>query len=480
MWSLLIVAAIAAPPAETPGEIHLAAFVDLSRLPVADHPYTRYLSLHAVPPAGRTAYFSAITFALNSVSWRSTLYVPVRIGPALIRLNLEGMGWDVESRSSRIERLRLQGIDVANFRADCWEEFARLDPYFFTSSVDSYGASFRGWTDPAADYALRLATGASKAVVRADWLLSKLLIDDVAGNKGGLYSQALLLPATENDLFKVFGIDLKFVESDPQLKSGGAVLESIVALHNRELQLFPSLYGHDERFIWRSLDVNDDKAGDKSVIDSLIGTLKRDGSEYIGTLPNGLHWYWVGNAVGKQVAVVPQGVAIDQRQTPERIKDRSVINAYKCMSCHGQTSGIFPFTDVIGPAILSPAIALASKRKDGKQAVEDYYLGGLADKLSRQNESYVARVKACNGLASGDNSSAVVERIESYLYDVVTPEQAARDMGRELDAARILWRSSGSNQNLFLSAGQSIKRGAWERSYRDAQQADHYPWDTVK
>lgn len=481
-----------APVGETPGEQHLAAFVDLGRLPAELRVDSRWLSLAAIPPEERDSFVRSLTFVLNSTSFRSSLFRPKRISPSVVRIDLGALGWDRDSRRERIARLKGQGVDTSKFKADLWEEFVRDDPYFLVTQevtrkrdgTDAKKRIVRGWIDPAADLALRVGTGSAMAILRADWLLPRLLLE--AAN-GGYYSQALLFPPTEVDLYKSFGVNRKLVDADPQLRSGGAVLSSVVALHNRELQLIPSLYGHDDRFIWRTFDFAVDDIGNKSVLDFLAGTVKQDGREVIGTLPNGLHWYYLADGKGKQVAVVPQAIAIDLRPGAfDPIKERSVINAYKCISCHGPTGGVYPFDDVVARAILADGIVQYPIAKDKKVAeaavreAEDYYLSGLAKKMVRQQESYTARVKACNGTETGPNAAAVVGLVETYIYDLVTPAQAAREMGRSLEVAKLLWRNSGNSQLNVLWSGQAIKRVAWEKSWADAMRADTYPWDNGK
>lgn len=472
---------------QTPGEVHLAAFADLQTVPIELRRETRYLSLAGYQEDEREALFKALVFALNSTSYRVQFSTPVRPLPYLVRMNLTAYGWDRKSRQSRIDLLKKQGVDTSSFKVDLWEEFARADPFFFTTTIRKDGTAVRGWLDPEADYALRLETNATKSLLRADWLLARILLEK---GQGGFYSQALMFSNKEGDLYKAFGVDEDLVDNDSVLRTGGAVLKSIVATHNRELQMIPSSYGYDDRYIWRTFDFSADVDGNKSVVDALAGTVKHDGREIIGTLPNGLHWYYLSDGKGNQAEVVPQNIAFDNRQsTPVPIRDRNVLNAYKCIACHGPVSGIYPFDDVIRKTILAQDVDLASFVKDayGKAKfvdevgkIEDYYRKGLSETVGKQQGNYAERVAACNGLESGTNSVAMVDFIETYIYDLVTPEVAAAEMGRSLEVAKTLWRNSGNNQLVVLSSGQPIKRGPWERAWIDAMKADVYPWDSRK
>jgi hypothetical protein len=306
--------------------------------------------------------------------------------------------------------------------------------------------------------------------------------------QGGFYSQVLMFPNNEGDLYKSFGVDIKLVERDTQLKVGGGTLDSIVALHGRHLRLIPSLYGYDERFIWVTMDFKNEGSPDKDIFARPGGNLKHDGREIIGTLPNGLHWFYLSDGKGKQAAVVPQDIAIDKRPDPfGKIRDRNVVNAYKCLDCHER--GINPFVDVERQAILNPDIALLVKSKDKRklaeitESFESYYQlaekGGIEGRIVRQNESYARRIFAVNELTPEDNSERVVGFFNRYTWDLVTPEQAAREMGLTLEAARVAWRRSGNSQLVVLSSGQPIRRALFEQSFAAAQQAQIYKWERL-
>lgn len=472
---------------QTPAELHAAALGDLVRtVPVERHRDTMYVSLHAaLAGPDRESLWNSVLFALSSTSFRSIISTPSRTyNGLLVRISLASLGWDVGSRRSRIARLKEQGVDTTGFSEDLWEEIVKTEPYFFADSYYADGKLSRGWLDPTVDKELRTRTHASKAIVRADWLIPRLLRE---AQEGGIYSQALLLPSREADLYRAFGVDQKLVDSDPQLRNGGAVLDSIVALHNRELQVVPSLYGYDERFIWRTFDFNRDETGDRSVIDRLAGTVKHDGREIIGTLPNGLHWYYLADGAGKQVAVVPQNIAIDNRPgTFSRIRDRNVSNPKACIGCHSESGGgLQPFDDVISKAILSPRIGLAVFAYGKEQGTEllgnlqDYYLSDLSRKIARQNASYAERLKLVNGLTPQANGLAIEAAVDGYSLDLVTFEQAAREMGQDPVAARIMLRASGNPYNNLLSVGQPIRRAAWEQGgYLKAQYATQWPWES--
>ncbi len=489
--------AIGAGPAPdpTPDFVWGLALGDATtNLPSSRHRVTRYASLHPYPVAVRPRIVQALTFATNSTSFRGTFAKPVVVAgpdgvPLLVRLDLESLAWDRGSRTARLAELEKRGIDYGfkdaearRLFVDPWELFARDDPYFLATQVYG-GKAYKGWLDPAKELAARHLSFSTKFVVRADWLLGRLLTEK---DFGGYYSTLLMLPAKEDQLYKVFGVDIKLVQRDNLLRRGGAVLSSIVALRNRELQQIPSLYGHDDRFIWLTFDVNVDARGEKSVLEAFAGTLKHDGREIIGTLPNGTHWYFLADGAGKQVAVVPESIA--QIKAPILpVKETRVVSAYKCLECHGVGGGINSFDDVVSAAALNPKVELAviaaahakDKAAATRELLEDYYLSGLSRTITRQQASYTERLKECCGMTGLEMASVVVSAIEDYTHDLVDPIQAARDMGLTLTAAEAAWRVSGNSALVVLSGGQPIRRGSWEQGgYKDAMQAVTWPWET--
>ncbi len=472
-------------------DIQTIAFNDLQTLNKNDYLNIRYLSLHAIPLNRRNQLITSLIYTLNATSFRSKLSNPVIIldknnAPILLRINLSDISWDLSNRSKRIGRLKARNVDITSFTPDIWELLTQDDYYFQTNSLNSKNEPLRGWLDPGINEQLRTLTYSSRAILNGYQILNHLLLEPA-------YSQALLLPSKEADLYKAFGIDQTLIDNDPQLKKGGATLDSIVALHNRELQLIPSLYGKDNKFIWRTFDFNKDATGNKSVLENFVGSVKHDGREIIGSLPNGLHWYYLANAAGTQVNVVPQDIAIDQREVildpnakvPLVIKDRSVLNSYKCISCH--ESGINSFNDVIALNVLKPKVGLGIfnkvkdpnylKNNDFKEAIEDYYLSNINREITSQQINYVATIKQCNGLDNVENAYTINNLVEDYQYKLITPIQAQLEMCVSANEFQILCRNSANPYLVLLANGQPIRRAAFEKAFYDALTVKIYPWD---
>lgn len=498
---LLIFCALAQAPGPgvaPPDSVQRIVLLELDSVAPPDRPYTRYLDLSDIPVGvERDRIRKRVDFAANGTSWRPTFghAEPVAAG-RLLRIDLRQFGWDYASRWKRLRELESRGVrfDLRDAEArrlflDPWEQLARLDPFFVTGDYE-YGHYVRGWLDPAVTAALRRATYSCKPVLRASWVLPRLLTEK---KFGGIYSDLLMIPPKEADFYKSLLIDIRRFEGDNYLLRGGAVLgggPDGVALHNRELQLFPSPYGPSGTgYYWRTFDVNVDARGEKSVLESFRGTLRHDGREAIGTLPNGLHWYRLDDGKGNQAADVPPDIA-QVKETPAGlpVRDVRVINAYGCIRCHAPSNGIYPFSDVVRRIFLAPQANLVTKYRDEAAVLEDYYASDLGRIIERQRADYAESLRAACGM-TGAEAVGIVGAIEQQIHDPVTPERAAAELGYPADAARVYWLAAalphktcgcqypGSPHLAILATGQPIRRAAWEQSAGDAYRAILHPWE---
>lgn len=510
---LLAAAPDGGPDLAPPDALWSVAFLDLhDRTAPGDRPYTRYLSVANKPANARPDYLKVITFAGNLTSWRSELARPYLVGGGLlIKLDLRWFGWDYPFRAYRLRELERRGVVFkfkdANERRlflDPWEKLALLDPFFEVGCYDARGVYIRGWLDPARVNAARHESRSLKFTLRADWVVGRLLQDK---KFGGIYSDLLMFPPKEADQYKSLLIDINSVNRDNALRQGGAVLESIVALHNRELQLIPSPYPAYNGFLWQTFDVNIDARGNKSVLESFRGTMVHDGRETIGSLPNRLLWFRLFDGDGNSADVVPEDIAqIKIHQDP--IRETRVINGYACLKCH--ENGIYPFVDVVRRTFLSDAARIKVAGHHGKDeaaAIEDYYASTLGKTIAAQNAVFTARVVECVGVDGATICKLTVDAIESYTHDLVTLDAAAADIGYPVDLARLYFLAAsdpalaaatakalrvpggtlhycvpdhGNPQLAVLASGQAIRRAAWEQSVGDALRVLAYPWEHHK
>lgn len=485
LLALLLALGQAPTPEVTPNVAFTAATLDLTQnVRPEKRPFTRYLSLHGVPKDDRPAFLNAIHFTLNSCSFASNLVKFPVVGGMLLRIDLEELGWDRFTRSEDLEKLRQLGVtfkfaDTALEKrfVDIWEDIAALDPYFREPSEAS-GKYARGWIEPTLGLAARTASQSGHPVVRADWLLTRLMLES---QDGGFYSQTLLLPTSEGDLYKRLGADIKFIDLQSQTRHGAAIVgPSAVARHNRELQLIPGAFG----YIWRTFDFEKVGFAQANVLLTLGGKVKHQGREIIFRLPNGLQGYYLSNGAGAQTNVVPQAIALDLRKTSSHpISDRNVTTSWKCVSCHGPVSGIWPFTDAVKVAALADGTVLAVLSKDKRTVtttsrdLREYYLTDLDSVVVQQQADYAASVQSLTTLDPGANADGFIVSFDRYFWNVVTPEQAALEMGETIARAKDLWLVAGNPLLALLRIGQPIRREDWEITFPDAMRAQIQFWE---
>ncbi len=499
MLAFLLTALLADPAAgpPNPDAVWKIAFLDLEgHTSPVDRPYTRYLSLHGWPADKREKLTAAVAYTANAISWRSELHAPRPIaGGLLLKLDERWYAWDRAARARRIAELKRRGVTDADrqFTPALWETLAAADAYFQVGQ-EYQGARYRGWIDPPVEKAARLLSCSTKFVLRADWFVTRVLLEK---EFGGYYSDALLLPEKEADFYKAFLIQIDAIDRDNQLRHGGSVLKSDVANNNRELQVFPSPYGTlGISTAWRTFDVSSDRRRGKSVLEAHQGTLDYDARESFGTLANGLFWWQLYNRAGARQASAPDNVA-QVRRPILPLRETRVVNSYKCLECHLPDNGVIGFEDVVRKSFLNPAAPLTVKDKNYDRAVaeaealEDYYSSTLGQTIKAHQDAFRARLQAACGLEGRDAAIAVVGTVEDYLHDLVTPDQAAREMGVDLVLARLLWLKAslpdveggihyaGNPQLAVLAAGTGLRRGAWEdQTFRDAMLALTYVWES--
>jgi hypothetical protein len=472
----------------TPDAQHAAALRDLVAIARADPgaaARTRYLDLSDVSNGARAALRKALAFAVNSTSWRTTLAALREVAPDLLALDLAALGWDRAARDRRIRDLRARGIRFARPEdlLDPWETFAQ-DQIHFKAPQAFRGTTYRGWIDPVHDAVARTISRSASFIVRADWLLPRLLLEK---ELDGYYSQTLLLPDAEADLYTLLAVDVARFDKEDGFRRGTFLVngrDSYVALHNREMQLIKTPVGQDVGFLWRTFDVARDDVAEKRVLNSLAGNLKLDGREIIFSLPNGLHGYRLSNAKGDRVAEVPPNIAQDKRGGPHL--ERRVLTAYKCVDCHGPDDGLIaPGEQARQLLVGDPRLAFVVQDKDParvegrRREIEDYYLTPLGRAVEAQRAGYKAALAATNGLAGADNARALVIAVEQYLYWPVDLQIAASETGLDYDCIKAALRSL-RGEAAVLGQGQPIPRPAWDEIFDDVMLSQRYPWDNPR
>ena len=459
---LVVVLALLAnePALTTPASLQAAALADLATLSPDDRLYTRYLSLFPLPITKRAELEVALAFWLASLNNR-------RANPPLV--------WVANGQLWRL------ALDAYDFSAEAWEALGNADPYFKYTVQDGATVT-RGWLDPAVVKTLYEMTNSYSPVVRADFFLAKTSLE-VGGRNPfltGFYSKFARLPDTEAKLFQGLGLDEKLVAKE-SLDRGDGVQDSIVALHNRELQRRPTLFG----FLWRSLDVDEDFSvdGSKSITERFKGTIKRAGSEHIFTGKNGMHRYYLANADGKQVAEVPSKIA----QHRGNANDSTVFTPLSCIECHTSSSGIIPFRGVVKDVALNERTGLAvitqgdydpKERKEIVRSLNDYYADSLKADVNSDQLAYEAAVKSATGKTTLQAQTAYLSVVHGYLYGRVGLSEFAAETGNTPAGAIDYVVRSGAGTLQVLRAGKTISREAFEVLYGKAMTARIYSWES--
>lgn len=463
--ALLLAVALTADPSlpTTPDEVWQAAAIDLSTVQPKDRPYIRYVSLWPWPASSQPSLHSALSFWCNSLSWNPKAIIPQQVPGGLWRIDLRNYYWEHKA----------------------WESVAKFDPYFLVSQKGHDGKLIRGWIDPTVEAALRYDTGSSKPILRADWFLARTSLDGDKGFFQGFYSQILGLPKTQQELLAILYAEekLKLPKSEEFNKlfllTGGSVLRSQVAQHNRGLELLPTLVGPSgSKFIWRSLDVDSDAAA-SSIVENgnLGGKIKVAGQEFIFSLPNGLHGYYIANAVGKRVAEVPTNIA----QHKGHAFDSTVRTGYSCVDCHGPNAGINGFDDVIrrlqvGRKTGVVVISKGYTDKEFQQFLEVYYGSNLANDTAAHRAVYKYVVLQLTDQTPDQNAKNYLRWVEGYLWGRVTLETAVAESGYGEQTETYL-KLTSPGALVPLTAGESIARELFEANYSRLLTARIYPWE---
>jgi hypothetical protein len=495
--SLLALVAAEAPPASSLETLVRVAAVDSHRQKPEDRPFIRYLSLHAVDEPDRSDFNKADSLAVNGAQFGGDLVkLKVFAGGRLVRIDLRSLRWDRYSREVALEDIARLGID--SFKTcnksfvDIWEGISGGEPFFDLDLLN---------VDPAMVEQFRLESQSYTPILSAHWLYPRLLLEP---QDGGFYSHLLLNPPKKADLERRWGVFRQFVDVDPRAKHGAAVVKSAsVAYNPREILLLQSSIGFDEFHHWTTSDfdlsrvrkLKEEEIKAKDVRESPANTTKPDGQETIFSLPDGLHGYFLNNAAGDQVSVVPQQIAEDQRPHKDGVaysQTKSVINPFKCLDCHGESRGIIGFDDNILKLIVAEprqdtryavvAVDLHGKKDAVREAqrIEEFYRKGLIQKAEQHRVSYDARVRECTGLDTFAATRLLVKFYDrytaAYASELVSLDQAAREIGYPPPLARVLFKAARDNHDYrrpnnqlgFLAAGQPITRIQWELNARAA------------
>ncbi len=425
LLALLATAGRANPSAEAVKE----ALADAQGLPPEAAQRTRYLSLHAFPPAARAEAAKVLAFWANSLSRESDLIPPRKVSDGLLAVVLDDYGW----------------------KAKTWEKLLDVEPYFHqllevTEVVSQeYGyytnaAAKTGWVKtrvakevkvvkktasaqwlPLNDIArLIVLTGSEVPVVRGDWWFYQTAIQK--DRKAGYYDW-LALGKKEADFQRLIGAD---VDAARKLKKeiAASIARSGVTLNNRSMFRVPTLTG--PYWVTQDFQTSTLKQNTLRLLKGDTDPPQGDASEQYGVLPNGLFAFWLQNKDGARQDTAPDFIASDGQANGT---DRRVHVGLSCVRCH--VEGIRPLDDWARRTFRGP-LQLASPDYEKLKQLRQLYLSDLPKQVKRDQADYADALKATNGLTAVANAGAVSKLWDAYAEHDRTLADVARETGSDV------------------------------------------------
>ncbi len=303
----------------TQADVFAAVLADLETLDRRARRFQRYFTLTHLHNAGLSdeelqTYRNALAKLVNSLSWGSKIVNPVAVDAnrTILRIDLRWFVWD----------------------ATIWNRILQEYPYGVLD--DSVSAR-----------AVAVGTAAKQPLLRADWFIA-------TASRAPLYYDVLQLPANLAELEKLIRVDAAENIRQERVTRAG-FNGSGISRFNRVLERHDSAQG----MYWRTYDFDEPQA---NLVDRVNGGLLPDrrnifafplgpgglaenpfqhaGGEAIFALPNGLHAYYLINAVNTRLDKGPLNIVSDPKRP-----DRAVEAGVSCMSCH--VTGILPKADQV-------------------------------------------------------------------------------------------------------------------------------------
>ncbi len=434
----LAAAIVASDPAR---EIEVAVADLRTNVAPADWPVTRYLSLYAIERGEWTRTAAAVSLVLNSVSRARSIVHPR----------------PVPGTNGRMLRICWRAYDLP---LEGWEALVSGDPYWHlrTQVVDPRTRRVRevitdgGWVGLAQAAELRAMTASAGAVLRADYFLVKA----TTTLDGGLYYQLARIPATEDAFYESLGVDLGVVRRLGAM-AGANLIRSRVTHKVRRLARYQGPLGG----AWRTFDVAT-SSPERDAIRHPFG-FQYDAGEHIAVKANGLHLFALYDTDGARQDSVPDAIAKDDTDT----SDGRLAPMLSCVRCHVE-DGLRPFAND-QHRLMEDVVVLTERADEAERLIVFYDQRELDKQARRDRDDYAEAVgEATGGLSTAEVAAALAEACRRYRHELVSCEQAARELGvGESDFTR---RTRGSTDPLLLALGKqmSIQRQQWEASFAEA------------
>jgi hypothetical protein len=438
---LSITAADDASACFSPATEIAAAYRDLLSVPASHDADTRYLTLYALPAASWSEAAAVVSFVLNSVSRAAVVIRPQTVpgsGGRLLRFSLADYG----------------------LPAEVWEAIVADDPYFHlqTKVVDPKTGRARtvytdgGWLDLAAAAALRKLTASGGALLRADFFVARA----ATSNRGGFYYQLAGVPETEAEFYKLLGLDLKAINR-LQADAGANLIRSGVTRKVRRVARRQGPLGG----AWITYDVEQSTAERDPLRNPFAFDF--DASEHIAAKANGLHIFALYNRQGQRQDSVPDKIAKD---SSDPHGDGIIVPLVSCVRCHVE-DGLRPFVSD-QQRLLSGQADLFTEKPSDAQRLAAFYAANLEKLRRRDGEDYAEAVAKASDRTSPQIAAALASLYGDYVDALVTPEQAARELGVAPARLQHLLGASDDPVVLALLQGLAVQRDQWEAAFAQA------------
>ncbi len=429
-----VLAAEQAPPPRPAGPVTFTAVVaaaaaDARGLPPGVAATTRYLSAAHLPDADRRELYRAVSYHVNGLSRESKRTAPRQVTPWLWAVCLDDYRWRTETWEKLAEKnvyftarakVVVPGPPITKARQVVRGGYYVTESYTEAGPVvEREDVIVAPWLPPVPVAELVALTGSRTPIARADQFV--FLTFAQADRTGHGYYDWLGL-RSRADAEKLAALDRK-AAAELYRELAAIVPVSGVSPQNRQVFRYATLTGA----WWETRDVFAG-TGRKNAVSNLLEDYAHDAEEVVATLPNGLPFYYLSDAAGKQVDTAPDTIASDHRSTNN---DRRVHAGYSCAACH-QDAGLKPIRDY-ARRIYSPetGLALGALALDAPRArrIESAYLGPLERAYRRDAADFGEAVEDAAGLKAAELPKAIERQWSRYLDDPVTLDRAAAEAG---------------------------------------------------
>ncbi|HEY1187998.1 MAG TPA: c-type cytochrome domain-containing protein [Gemmata sp.] len=433
----------AARTAITQADVFAAVLADLETFDKRARRFQRYFTLTHLHNAGLSdeelqTYRNALAKLVNSLSWGSKIMTPVAVDASrtVLRIDLRWFVWD----------------------ATIWNRILQEYPYGLLD--DSVSAR-----------AVAVGTAAKQPLVRADWFVA-------TASRAPLYYDVLQLPGNLADLEKLIRVDsAENIRQERVARVG--FNGSGISRFNRVLERHDSAQG----MYWRTYDFDEPQA---NLVDRVNGGLLPDrrnifafplgpgglaenpfqhaGGEAIFALPNGLHAFYLVNAVNTRLDKGPLNIVSDPRRP-----DRAVEAGVSCMSCH--VTGILSKADQVRDHLDKNPKAL---KRDEADLVRALYPGKEAAlKLMDADARRYADALAKTGLKVSrfEAVSTITQKYEADVDLLTGASEAglpADEFRARISQSEALVKHVGS-----LRTGGTVTRSIWVQAFGDIARELH-------